>query len=61
LQSVPHPLRPDFRALTNPIKLDGLRLPSRAASALGADTRAVLGDLGYDAATLDVLAAKQVI
>jgi crotonobetainyl-CoA:carnitine CoA-transferase CaiB-like acyl-CoA transferase len=61
LQVVPHPEREDFRALTNPIKLDGARLPSRAASALGADTKAVLGGLGYDERALADLAAKKVI
>jgi crotonobetainyl-CoA:carnitine CoA-transferase CaiB-like acyl-CoA transferase len=61
LQTVPHPAREGFRALTNPIKLDGRRLPSRAASPLGADTREVLGGLGLDDAALDALRARQVI
>ena len=43
----PHPVRPDFRSLANPIKLDGRRVPSRPASALGADTDAVLHDAGF--------------
>ncbi|HPF25404.1 MAG TPA: CoA transferase [Steroidobacteraceae bacterium] len=61
LQVLQHPQRPDFRALTNPIKLDGRRLPSRVASALGADTRDILGELGLSQQDLDALAAKQVI
>jgi crotonobetainyl-CoA:carnitine CoA-transferase CaiB-like acyl-CoA transferase len=47
IQSTPHPLRPDFRALANPIKLDGRRLPGRVASALGADTQELLRSVGY--------------
>jgi crotonobetainyl-CoA:carnitine CoA-transferase CaiB-like acyl-CoA transferase len=33
--------------LASPIKLDGSRLPNRAAPMLGADSDAILGDLGY--------------
>jgi NADH:ubiquinone oxidoreductase subunit 4 (subunit M) len=29
VQDVPHPMKPDFRALSNPIKLDGQRLANR--------------------------------
>jgi crotonobetainyl-CoA:carnitine CoA-transferase CaiB-like acyl-CoA transferase len=61
IRNTPHPLRPDFRAFANPIKLDGSRLPSRAGSALGADTEAVLGELGYSAADIDTLRARKVI
>ena len=49
VRRTPHPLRDDFRALANPIKLDGQRLPSRSGPGLGADTDAVLAELGYDA------------
>jgi crotonobetainyl-CoA:carnitine CoA-transferase CaiB-like acyl-CoA transferase len=49
VRRTPHPLRADFRALANPIKLDGQRLPARSGPALGADTDAVLAELGYDA------------
>ena len=38
----------DLRVLANPIRVDGARLPNRAAPALGADTDALLGELGYD-------------
>ncbi len=61
LQTVPHPARANFRALKNPIKLDGERLPSRAASGLGADTESILSSLGYDAAAIQSLAANKVI
>jgi crotonobetainyl-CoA:carnitine CoA-transferase CaiB-like acyl-CoA transferase len=56
VRNVPHPARADFRALANPIKLDGARLPSRTASTLGADTEALLRECGYDA---DGIAALQ--
>jgi crotonobetainyl-CoA:carnitine CoA-transferase CaiB-like acyl-CoA transferase len=55
VRNVPHPARPDFRALANPIKLDGARLPSKVASALGADTEALLREAGYDADGLAAL------
>ena len=61
IRNTPHPLRPDFRAFANPIKLDGSRLPSRAGSALGADTDPVLGELGYSTAEIDALRARKVI
>jgi crotonobetainyl-CoA:carnitine CoA-transferase CaiB-like acyl-CoA transferase len=57
IRNVPHPARADFRALANPIRLDGQRLPSAAAAALGADTAALLGEAGYDAAGLAGLKA----
>jgi crotonobetainyl-CoA:carnitine CoA-transferase CaiB-like acyl-CoA transferase len=60
VRNVPHPLRADFRALANPIKLDGARLPSRTAPALGADTSQVLAELGYSAEEIDTLHAKGV-
>lgn len=47
VQDVPHPLKPDFRALSNPIKLDGQRLANRRAPALGEHSSEVLGALGY--------------
>ena len=52
VQTVPHPDRPDLRALANPIKLDGERVPSRFAPKLGQDTDAILGELGYDATAI---------
>ncbi len=61
IRTTPHPLRPDFRAFANPIKLDGSRLPSRAGSALGADTVPVLRELGYSDAEIDALRARKVI
>jgi crotonobetainyl-CoA:carnitine CoA-transferase CaiB-like acyl-CoA transferase len=61
VQTVPHPVRPDFKALTNPIKLDGRRLPSRTAAALGANTDELLKEAGYDDAGLAALKAAGAI
>ena len=54
VRTVPHERRPDFRTLANPIKLDGERPPSRSAPPLGADTDALLAELGL---TTDEIAA----
>jgi crotonobetainyl-CoA:carnitine CoA-transferase CaiB-like acyl-CoA transferase len=61
IQFAPHPQKPGFRALANPIKLDGERLPGQVGSALGADTASVLGALGYDAKQCAELRRKGVI
>jgi len=50
-----HPVRPDFRVLANPIKLDGERLPSRRAPRLGEHTDEILGDAGLTAAEIEAL------
>jgi crotonobetainyl-CoA:carnitine CoA-transferase CaiB-like acyl-CoA transferase len=55
VRPLPHPRMPGFRALANPIKLDGERLPLTSAPALGAHTEAVLAGLGYDAAAIAAL------
>jgi crotonobetainyl-CoA:carnitine CoA-transferase CaiB-like acyl-CoA transferase len=47
VRTLPHPARPDFRVLANPIKLDGLRLPSRKAPGLGEHTDDLLREAGY--------------
>lgn len=49
LQTVDHPDKPAMRVLASPIRVDGERLPSRAAPLLGADSDAILGDLGLSA------------
>ncbi len=45
---VPHPDRDELHVLASPIKLDGQRLPNRAGPLLGADSDALLAELGYD-------------
>jgi crotonobetainyl-CoA:carnitine CoA-transferase CaiB-like acyl-CoA transferase len=57
VRPLPHPLLPGFRALANPIRIDGERLPQQPAPALGADTDAVLRGIGYDDAALAALRA----
>ena len=58
IRPTPHPLRPDFRTFANQIKLDGQRLAARTAPALGADTDAVLAELGYSVADIAAMRAR---
>jgi crotonobetainyl-CoA:carnitine CoA-transferase CaiB-like acyl-CoA transferase len=55
VRALPHPARPDFRVLANPIKLDGARLPSRPAPALGEHTDELLRDAGLSTAEIEAL------
>jgi crotonobetainyl-CoA:carnitine CoA-transferase CaiB-like acyl-CoA transferase len=49
LAAVPHPAVPDLQLVQCPLRLDGERLPVRSAPPLcGADTDAVLAELGPD-------------
>lgn len=49
IQSLQHRSFGDYRALSNPIKLDNERLPATCGHGLGADNDAILGDeLGVD-------------
>lgn len=59
--NAPHPDRPDMRVLSNPIRLDGQRLPNRAAPLLGSDTDAVLAEAGYDEAEIERLRSNRVV
>jgi crotonobetainyl-CoA:carnitine CoA-transferase CaiB-like acyl-CoA transferase len=61
LQHTPHAQRPGLRMLSNPIKLDGARLPGAVGSALGADTASLLREIGYDDAAIAGLAERGVI
>lgn len=59
---VAHPDQPGgLRVLANPIKLDGARLPNRAAPKLGADTDAVLAEAGFSAAEIADLRADGIV
>jgi crotonobetainyl-CoA:carnitine CoA-transferase CaiB-like acyl-CoA transferase len=57
VRPLPHPARPDFRVLANPIKLDGERLPSRPAPTLGEHTDQVLREAGLSAEEIAQLKA----
>jgi crotonobetainyl-CoA:carnitine CoA-transferase CaiB-like acyl-CoA transferase len=51
VRALPHPARPDFRVLANPLKIDGARLDQAVCPPLGADTDDIFGALDRDAAT----------
>jgi crotonobetainyl-CoA:carnitine CoA-transferase CaiB-like acyl-CoA transferase len=57
VRALPHPARPDFRVLANPIRLDGQRLPSRAAPGLGEHTDEVLRSAGLTPQEIEALRA----
>jgi crotonobetainyl-CoA:carnitine CoA-transferase CaiB-like acyl-CoA transferase len=61
VRTVPHERRADFRALANPIKLDGERPPSRPAPSLGADTDALLAELGLTSGEIAALRRSHVV
>ena len=49
------------RMIANPIRVAGEVLPQRAAPELGADTDALLAELGYDKANIEVLKRDGVV
>ena len=57
VQEVPHPERGTMRMVRQPITVDGAVMPRNAAPALGADTAAVLAELGYDPDEIEALEA----
>ena len=59
--AVDHPAREGFEMMANPIRLAGEAHPARPAPALGADSEAVLAELGYDDARIELLRADGVI
>ena len=50
IRDLPHPAKPEMRALANPIKVDGKRLEQSVCSALGADNDAYLRPVAKRAA-----------
>lgn len=61
IDTVAHPDRAAMRVLANPIRIDGERLPSRAAPLLGNDTDAILADAGFDPDEISRLRANGTI
>lgn len=61
VQQTDHPDMENMRVLANPIRIDGKRLPSRAAPLLGADTSAILNEIGYDEEEITRLRTAEVI
>ncbi len=60
-QTVTHPDRAELQVLASPIRIDGARLPARAAPLLGADSEAILDALGYDGAAIARLRGDGVV
>ncbi len=50
VSTVPHPAKPDFKMLSNPLKIDGARPTQAVCSPLGADNQPLLGPLQSQAA-----------
>jgi crotonobetainyl-CoA:carnitine CoA-transferase CaiB-like acyl-CoA transferase len=50
VRTMPHPARPDFRMLANPLKIDGERPEQKVCAPLGADNAAILGSSAQHAA-----------
>lgn len=61
VESVDHPARAGMRVLGTPIKVDGQRPSNRAGPRLGADSDAILDELGYDAAAIADLRASGIV
>lgn len=62
IATIAHPARTEgLRVLGNPIRLDGARVANRAAPALGADSDALLAEIGYDPDAIGRLRADGVV
>jgi len=57
----PHPMRENFLMVAPAFRFPGAEMPRQPAPAYGADTEAVLGELGYDKQRLALLRANKVI
>ncbi len=61
IQTLTLPGYGDFRMVAPPVRCEGDEAPARAAPKLGADTDAILGDMGYDETRIGTLRARKVI
>jgi crotonobetainyl-CoA:carnitine CoA-transferase CaiB-like acyl-CoA transferase len=62
IDTVAHASRAEgIRVLNNPIRVEGKRLPNRAAPALGADTDALLAEIGCDGDEIARLRADGIV
>jgi crotonobetainyl-CoA:carnitine CoA-transferase CaiB-like acyl-CoA transferase len=61
VDTVNHPDREEMRVLSNPIRVDGKRLPNSAGPLLGADSNAILHEIGYDDDKIAALRALGVV
>ena len=60
IAEVEHPQGP-LKVLANPIRVDGERLPVSAAPKLGADTDALLDELGFSAGDIAALRSARTV
>ncbi len=61
VDTIPHPDSAGLKVLANPILVDGERLPNSHAPKLGADSAALLAEIGYSTADAEALKAAGVI
>jgi crotonobetainyl-CoA:carnitine CoA-transferase CaiB-like acyl-CoA transferase len=61
VQTLPHPHAPQQRVVSNPMRVNGERLPGRVCSALGADTDGLLRAAGYTAHDIEQLRQQGVV
>ena len=61
LQTLPHPARGSYRMVAPPVRCPGEEAPARAAPDLGADTEALLHELGYDNSRISALREAKII
>ncbi|MEP6012512.1 MAG: CoA transferase, partial [Parasphingorhabdus sp.] len=59
--TISHPDKSEMDVLSSPIKLNGERLPNKAGPLLGADSDAILSEIGYDGDAIAQLRAGGVI
>lgn len=61
VQDSPHPHKANFRAISNPIKLDGQRVKEEVCAPLSADTNELLREVGYTDTDIEALRSSGII